>query len=127
MVIAIIVVGGVAEAAAWWMVSRRRVTVWVGLGPVLAAAGVAAVATGRIAWCPAVSGTMAVLAGLGSGLALFGATRAFVWVVERVWPAFRRHARDIYDQRSGLSLPAAVGAALVVVAGEELFWRGLAQ
>src|SRR6266705_764735 len=94
---------------------------------VLAAAGVAAVATGRTVLCPAVSGAVAVTAGLAAGLALFGGTRAFVWVVERLWPAFRRHAEAIYDQRGGLSLSAAVGAALVVVAGEELFWRGLAQ
>ncbi len=127
MVTAIVVVGGVAEAAAWWAVARRRVSVWLGLGPVLAAAGVAAVATGRTVLCPAVSGAVAVTAGLAAGLALFGGTRAFVWVVERLWPAFRRHAEAIYDQRGGLSLSAAVGAALVVVAGEELFWRGLAQ
>ena len=127
MVTAIVVVGGLAEAAARGVVARRRASVWLGLGPVLAIAGLAAVATGKIVLCPAVSGTVAALAGLGSGLALFGATRAFVWVVERVWPAFRHHAQNIYDQRGGLSLPAAVGAALVVVAGEELLWRGLAQ
>ena len=125
--IALIVVGAVAEAAAWAVVARRKASVWAVLAPVLAAAGVAALATGRIEWCPAVSGLVAVGAGLGSGAVLFVATRAFLVVVERLWPAFRRHAEAIYDQRGGLSVPAAVGAALVVVAGEELFWRGLAQ
>src|SRR5438477_412879 len=67
MVVAIIVVGGLAEAVAWWAVSRRRVSVWVGLGPVLAAAGIAAVATGRVAWCPAVSGAAAVVGGAAWG------------------------------------------------------------
>jgi membrane protease YdiL (CAAX protease family) len=127
MITAIVVIGGLAEAAAWWVVARRRVTVWVGLGPVLAAAGVAASATGKLALSPAAPPAVAAAAGLGAGLALFVATRAFVWVVERAWPAFRRHAEAIYDQRGGRSLPVAVGAALVVVAGEELFWRGLAQ
>ena len=127
MVVAIIVLGAVAEAVAWAVVARRHVSVWVVLAPVLAAEGVVALATGRIQWCPAVSGTVAVLAGLGSGILLFAATRVFLVVVVRVWPAFRRHAEAIYDQRGGLSLPVAVGAALVVVAGEEFFWRGLAQ
>ncbi|MDP9340870.1 MAG: CPBP family intramembrane metalloprotease [Actinomycetota bacterium] len=127
MITAIVVIGGVAEAAAWWLVWRRRVSVWVAPGPVLAAAGLAAVATGKVSLCPAVSGAVAVSAGVGAGVALFGATRVFVWAVERAWPAFRRHAEAIYDQRGGLSVPAAVGAALVVVAGEELFWRGLVQ
>jgi membrane protease YdiL (CAAX protease family) len=127
MVTAIVVLGGLGEAVAWWVVARRRVSVWVGLGPVLAAAGVAALATGRVRLCPAVSGTAAVTMGLGAGLALFAATRVFVWGVERVWPGFRRHAQAIYDRRGGLSVLAAVGAGLVVVAGEELFWRGLAQ
>jgi membrane protease YdiL (CAAX protease family) len=127
MATAIVVIGGLGEAVAWWVVARRRVSLWIGLGPVLAAAGVAALATGKVSLCPAVSGTVAVTVGLGAGIALFAATRVFVWVVERAWPAFRRHARAIYDQRGGLSLTAAVGAALVVLAGEELFWRGLAQ
>src|SRR6266571_459698 len=99
MVIAIVVIGGIAEAVAWWVVARRRVGVWLALGPVLAAAGLAAVATGRTSLCPLVSGTLAVLLGMGAGLALFGATRVFVLVVEGVWPAFRRHAEAIYDQR----------------------------
>ena len=59
MVTAIVVVGGLAEAAAWWVVARRRASVWLGLGPVLAIAGLAAVATGKIVLCPAVSGTVA--------------------------------------------------------------------
>ncbi|HEY3036684.1 MAG TPA: CPBP family glutamic-type intramembrane protease [Streptosporangiaceae bacterium] len=127
MVTAIVVIGGVAEAVAWWIVARKRASVWVGLAPVLAAAGIASLATGRVPLSPDVSPAWAAAVGLGAGMALFVGTRLFVWAVERVWPAFRRHAEAIYDQRAGLSVPAAVGAALVVVAGEELFWRGLAQ
>src|SRR5438132_9075742 len=127
MVTAIVVIGGVAEAVAWWVVARRRVSVWVAPGPVLAAAGVAALATGRISLSPAVSPALAAPVGIGSGLALFAATRIFVSVVERVWPAFRRHAEAIYDQRGGLSLTAAVGAAPVALAGGALVWRAVEQ
>jgi len=127
MIAAVVVIGGVAEAVAWWVVAQRRVGVWAGLAPVLAAAGVAALATGKVPLSPAAFPITAGAVGLAAGVALFAATRVFVWAVERVWPAFRRHAEAIYDQRGGLSVPAAVGAALVVVAGEELFWRGLAQ
>jgi len=43
------------------------------------------------------------------------------------WPAFRRHAGEIYGQRGSMSLPTTLGLALLVVGGEELFWRGLVQ
>jgi membrane protease YdiL (CAAX protease family) len=60
-------------------------------------------------------------------VALYLATAAFVMIVRR-WPVFERHVREIYDQRKGLPLGAALLLAAGVTApGEELFWRGLFQ
>jgi membrane protease YdiL (CAAX protease family) len=127
VIVALIVVGAVAIAAAWTVVAAGRVSIWPAMGLVLGALGVAAVATGRVELSPRVSTGAAVAGGLGSGVALYGATVAFVTVVRR-WPAFDRHVAEIYDQRKGLSL----GLALLLAAGvtapaEELFWRGVAQ
>jgi membrane protease YdiL (CAAX protease family) len=127
MIVAIAVIGGLAEAAAWTLVSWGRVRVWTSLAVVLAACGVAALATGRIALSPRVSPALAAAVGAGLGLALFGATRAFVGLVSGVWQAFRRDVPAIYREQRGLSLRAAMVAALAVGVGEELFWRGLVQ
>ncbi|HEX2267454.1 MAG TPA: CPBP family intramembrane glutamic endopeptidase, partial [Actinomycetota bacterium] len=58
---------------------------------------------------------------------LYAATVAFVLFVRR-WHVFDRHVAEIYDQRKGLPLAAAlVVAAGVTGPGEEFFWRGLFQ
>jgi membrane protease YdiL (CAAX protease family) len=125
--LAVVVAGGLAEAAAWGLVAARRVSVWRSLALVLAAAGVAALATGDVALTPRVAWPLAAAAGTLAGVGLFAATRVFVAVVVRVWPGFAKQVRAIYGQRAGLSLRATLAAALVVAVGEELFWRGLVQ
>jgi membrane protease YdiL (CAAX protease family) len=127
MILALSLIGGLAEAAAWSLVTRRRVAVWRSLAVVLAAMGAAALATGRVALSPRVAPAVAVGVGLGAGAALFAATRLFVAVVAPLWPAFRRHVAAIYGQQGTWSVGATLVAALVVEVGEELFWRGLIQ
>jgi membrane protease YdiL (CAAX protease family) len=127
MILALCVAGGVAEATAWTLVARGRVGVWGSLAVVLAAAGVAALGTGKVALSPRIAPPLAAGAGVGAGLVLFASTRIFVAVVAPVWPAFRRHVAAIYGRRGGWSVGATLLAALVVEVGEELFWRGLVQ
>lgn len=120
-------VGAVAQAAAWRLVSTGRLSVWTAQVSAVGAAGVAALASGRIGLSPEAPLVVAGSVGLVSGAALYAATRAFVWAV-RPWRAFRRHVEHLYGERQGLPLPAALTVAVgVVVVGEELFWRGLFQ
>lgn len=123
-----LILGGVALAAVSWMlVARGTVSVWAAMTPTYAVLGALSLLTGRIAWTGDVGEFSAAVGGFAAGLALWGATRAFVAVVRR-WPAFERHVAAVYDQRGDLSLLAALAlAALVVSPGEELFWRGLVQ
>ena len=127
MTAAIVGLGTVVEAAAWWLVASRRLRVWGALAPALGALGVLALVAGPVALSPAVAPATSAMVGVSAGVALYLATRAFVFFA-RPWRAFRRHARAIYGERAGeslgLALVIAVGAAVV---GEELFWRGLAQ
>jgi membrane protease YdiL (CAAX protease family) len=127
MIMALIVLGAVAVAMAWTLVAAGRVSIWLAMGTVNGALGLAALATGRDALAPRVSLGAATAVGLGAGVVLWGATVAFVLVVRR-WPVFDRHVAAIYDQRRGLPLwLALLLAAGVTAPGEELFWRGLAQ
>ena len=127
MVIAVMVAGAVAVAVAWRLIAAKRVSVWVGQGVATGGAAVAALATGRVELSPRVEWWLAALAGLGTGLALYGATFAFVVVVAR-WVRFDRHVAEIYGQAGGRSLLVTlVLAAGLVAPGEEVFWRGLFQ
>ncbi|MBI4261287.1 MAG: CPBP family intramembrane metalloprotease [Actinobacteria bacterium] len=127
MALAVAAIGFLAAVASWRLVASGRANVWVALGAVMGAAGVAALLTGWVELSPAVGPPVAAAGGLGSGVALWAATVAFVAVASR-WEPFRRHAEGIYAQRGDLSLAAALALAVgLVVTGEELFWRGLVQ
>jgi CAAX protease family protein len=127
MIMALIVLGAVAVAVAWTLVAAGRVSIWLAMGAVNGALGLAALATGRDALSPRVSLGVAVTGGLVAGVVLWGATVGFVLVVRR-WPVFDRHVAAIYDQQQGLPLwLALLLAAGVTAPSEELFWRGLAQ
>ncbi len=127
MIPTVMAAGFVAEVVAWRVVASRRIGVWVAMSLTLGAAGVVALVVRRPALSPSVSWPVAAGVGVGAGLVLYLATRAFVFVVGS-WEAFRRHAVEMYARRAGLSLPVAlVLAAGIVAAGEELFWRGLFQ
>lgn len=125
MITALVVLGLVAEAAAWWWVAGRGASVWTTLSPVLVVLGALALATGRPRAAEGALGAAAVL-GLGVGLALYAATRAFVAVVAPRWPRLGADALAVYGRGEGPPRWAAlVLTVALVVPGEELFWRGL--
>jgi len=127
MVRAVIVLGLLAEAVAWWLVAVRRWNIWATVVPVAAAIGVAALVVDAPLLVFGTSPVTAAVAGLAAGVVLYLATRVFVSVV-RPWAVFREQAIRIYRRREtlplALALLLAAGAAAV---GEELFWRGLFQ
>ncbi len=125
MTAATIVLGVLAQVIAWWFVASGRASVWVGLGPVLAILGVAAVAVGAPSLTGSVVVATAAAAGIVAGVVLYLGTAAFVAIVGDRWAAFGRDARAIY--RHGHAAAFAVGSAAAVAVGEELFWRGLTQ
>jgi membrane protease YdiL (CAAX protease family) len=125
--IALMVTFALAVAVAWRLVAIGLVSVWLAMGTVAAAAGIAALASGWVSLSPNVHWPWAVVVGIATGIGLYLATVVFVLVVRR-WPVFDRHVAEIYDQRKGLSLTAALFlAAGVTATGEEFFWRGLFQ
>jgi membrane protease YdiL (CAAX protease family) len=78
-------------------------------------------ATGRVGAVPA------VLVGVGSGVALYVGTLAFVGIAAR-WDTFRAQVAEQYGGVTRARLPLVLALALLLaVPGEELFWRGLAQ
>lgn len=124
----VVVVGALAQAAAWWVIRRRGAGLWTTTPPVLGVAGVAAVVVAR----PALSGDLAVasavLAGGVVGALLYIATFAFVRLAAPRWRAFDEQTRDLYRSRTALPpVLALVVAAGVAAVGEELFWRGLVR
>jgi membrane protease YdiL (CAAX protease family) len=119
--------GVMAVVAGWLFVRIRGVSVWLAQGVAVGAASIAALATGSIHLSPRVGWVRAFLIGASAGVVLYKATVFFVGVASE-HPVFRRHVRALYDQRHGISLPAAlIVAAVVIGPGEEVFWRGLFQ
>jgi len=127
MIVALMAIGGVAVFTGWIVIAVGRASVWIVTGVVLGVLSAASLATRRIVASGHLGVGYATAAGLGAGLALYGATVAFVVLVRR-WPVFERHVAEVYDQRKGLSLSLALLLAAGVVApSEEVFWRGLFQ
>lgn len=119
--------GPLLVAAAWVLVRRRGVSVWIAMGATLGPLGLAATLSGRPRVGAELSTGAAAGAGVGAGVALYVATAAFMFVASR-WPALARQTDTLYDQRRGVPLAAALAIAVLVVApGEEIFWRGLVQ
>jgi membrane protease YdiL (CAAX protease family) len=118
--------GAVGVVVAWRFVSGGR-SLWWSMAIVNGTFGLLGLVLGSFEASPRLHPFVAGMLGVGVGGAMWAATRAFVGIAAR-WPPFARHTSDLYDQRAGLSLTAAVTiAALVVAPGEELFWRGLFQ
>ncbi|MGH2659271.1 MAG: CPBP family glutamic-type intramembrane protease [Actinomycetota bacterium] len=127
MVAAVMFLGVAAEMVAWWAVGPHGTRVWLVMGLTLPAMGVAAVIAGPLSLSPAVALGLAAPAGVAAGVALYLATREFMEVV-RGWRVFHQQSAEIYARRGGLPLWAVVVFAPgLIVAGEELFWRGLFQ
>jgi uncharacterized protein len=124
---AVMVAGLVAEIVGWWFVSSRGRDVWRLMPWVLGSMGVAAVLVRHPVAATDVSTTTALVVGVGSGIALFVGTRAFVWVANH-WEPFRRAVMEKYVEAAEVSLTRSLVLSLVVmVPAEELFWRGLFQ
>jgi membrane protease YdiL (CAAX protease family) len=127
MQIAVIAAAFVLEVVAWRAVAAGRGSVWGLMVGVFAVHGVAAVLVLR----PIASGTVdlgaAIAVGLGSGIALWAGTLAFVSIAVR-WAPFRTAVEERYARAAEVSLPAAIAISLLVaVPGEELLWRNLVQ
>ncbi|HET9722488.1 MAG TPA: CPBP family glutamic-type intramembrane protease [Actinomycetota bacterium] len=126
MNLALMLLGLVAEGAAWWWISSRGASVWSTMTPVLVAMGLAALLTGRPEVAEDVSALAAAGVGLASAVALYLATRAFVAIVAPRWDAFREQSVAMYGRRGPRPIGAVLAlSALLLVPGEELFWRGL--
>lgn len=113
-------------AAAWLAVRRGWTSIWVAMAAVAGPLGALALVAG-VPVAGEVGGAAEAALGLGAGLALYGATAAFMYVA-RGWSVLARHAGAVYAWRESLPLWVALLLASVVVApGEELLWRGLVQ
>jgi membrane protease YdiL (CAAX protease family) len=127
MVVAVMVLGAVAEAIGWTLVAVRGRSVWHLMPWVLGAMGVAAAIALPPVAATRVDGDVAAIVGLGSGLVLYLGTLAFVAVAVRV-PRFRSSVASIYGEAAEVSVATSVVLSLaVMVPAEELFWRGLFQ
>lgn len=126
MIPALMMLGVLVEGAAWWWIASTGASVWRTMTPVFVVLGVLALLTGRPEAAPDVSPALAAIVGLGAGLALYLATWGFVRVVAPRWGSFRTQSVSMYGRRGALPLGAALAlAGLLMVPGEELFWRGL--
>jgi membrane protease YdiL (CAAX protease family) len=125
--LAVLAVGFAIEVVAWRLVAQGRFSVWTLMTAVFALHALAVlwvrppVASGRV------DAPVAALVGVGSGLALYAATRVFV-AYASAWEPFRAHVVERYERAREVPLVLALAIGiLVAVPGEELFWRGLAQ
>jgi membrane protease YdiL (CAAX protease family) len=121
MVAAVVAAGVLAQAVTWWLVAERRVGFWPATSITFVILGAAAV----LVRDPGSFEPAAVAVGIGSGVALYVATRVAVGVLVRVAP-FATSMSEVYG-RSGELSPSLVWVLTVAVAvpGEEIFWRGL--
>jgi len=97
---------------------------WTGITGAMTILGAAALGIRgvrrRLAPTPRLAGI-----GLAAGALLYGLTLAGVRALRVLWPAWEGHARELASWKGGHSA-AFLGATLVlVVAAEEVFWRGV--
>lgn len=121
-----LVVAGVAvQAIAWRIVALGRAPFWPVVGGVWALLGGAVLLAGDPGWSGDGGWLAPSLAGGGSGLVLYTATRIVVAVASR-WSVVADAVEATYERSTGTD-PWVVWllTLLVAVPGEELFWRGL--
>lgn len=119
------VAGALAIAAGWTWVASGRSSVFRVLPAVHLALGLGTIAI--LGSDLSLGSPASVAAGVGSGLALYGATLAFVAIVSP-WEPFRRHVGEAYAVADAEPFARRLVLALALSApGEELFWRGLLQ
>ena len=107
-----IVVGIVAQMAAWWRISTHGKKVWEILPYVLGAMGIVA-----LLLIPAAQRTTpvgkALLVGAASGIVLFLATRIFVAIAAH-WGPFARHVEEAYQEAADEPVRTALILSLLV-------------
>ena len=124
---ALMAAGALVEAIGWRVVAAGRASVWRLMPAVLLVLGVAAAFVRHPVAAARVRTASALGIGIASGVLLYAATRAFVSVADR-WRPFRRHVVEAYREAAEVSLAGSLALSLlIVVPGEELFWRGLFQ
>jgi uncharacterized protein len=124
--VALAVVGPLVHAWSWWLIRRRRASIWLASGVTLALLGVVAVMVGPTPASRQFGVLVAVGLGVLAGVVLWLATLAFMAVAAARVPALARHTSALYGERGNRSLVAALAVPLVLSApGEELLWRGV--
>jgi membrane protease YdiL (CAAX protease family) len=114
--------GVLVLAATWWLIGMRRVAFWPATSVAFAILGVAAI----LLRPPGAPGARSLALGIGSGLALYAATRLVVPFLLPVAP-FAPSATEVYRRSEEIPVPAVWLLTLAIaVPGEELFWRGFA-
>ena len=127
MLIAIMIVGTIAQIAGWRLVTTGRADIWKLMPAVLGSMGVAAVIARPPVAAAETTPIAALVIGVGAGLTLYLATRAFVWTASH-WAPFRRDMLETYGPAGEVSLGTTLVLSLaIVVLAEEFFWRGLYQ
>jgi membrane protease YdiL (CAAX protease family) len=122
----VLVVGVAAQAILWRLVARRALPFWPTVTSTDASLGVLALATGSVACCAVVDPILAAIVGAASGLAFYGATRGVLELVSPRVGFVAGAVRMVYRRSEGIA-PSGMWAVtlLLIVPGEELFWRGL--
>jgi len=126
VIAALVVLGIIAQIAAWHLARIGRLDTWMALGWVFVVLGLVCILTGEVELWGSFSPWEAAGAGLLSALVLFAFTRLFLQVA-RVWSRFAADTDRLYADRGKFPVALAVVIAAVVASGEEMFWRGVVQ
>lgn len=123
--VALAAVGPVVHAALWAVVRWRRVPLVAASGITMAVLGASAAVIGPVAASRRFDPLVAAGIGLATGVALYGATVAFMTVARRI-PAVAGHTEALYGEGASRSMAAVLAVSILVsVPGEELLWRGV--
>ena len=121
MIGVVIGAGILVQAAMWRLIRTRRVPFWPATSVAFAVLGVAAILL-RPHGSP---GARSLALGIGSGVALYVATRVVVRLLVPVAP-FATSVAEVYRRSEEIPRSAVWLLTLAIaVPGEELFWRGL--
>jgi uncharacterized protein len=118
--------GVAVELVAWRLVAEGRGGVWRVMTPAFVPLCAAPVPPRPLFPAAQTGAVSATLVGALAGVLLYAGTRAFV-ALASAWPLFRRETSAVYGLAGALSAPRAAALAVIMVIGEELFWRGLVQ
>lgn len=122
---AAIAVGVAVQVVVWRLVARDRLPFWPATATTFAVIGIASLLAGNPSCCPETEVAVASGVGVVSGLILYGATRVVVDVAAQ-HPSVRGSVASVYRRSMETTVFTTLALTLVIVVpGEELFWRGL--